>query len=91
MLQVVFVDMNSDLSCIPVSLAPLSWWGTLGLEGCPVYMKQEDLWFLKPLKVCSHVPSLTELTARYIHSILRSECSETATFGADFLALVILL
>lgn len=73
MLQVMLVDMNFDLSCIPVSLAPVSWWGTLGIEGCSVHMKQEDLFFLKPVRTCSQVPSLTELTARFLHSVLKSK------------------
>ena len=66
--------MNSDLSYIPVSLASLSWWGTLGIEGCSsVHLRQEDLCFLKPLRTCDFVLSLTELTARVIHSNLKSE------------------
>jgi hypothetical protein len=69
-MQVVFVDTNPDLSYIPVSLAPL---GSLGIKGCPVHMKQEELWFMKPLNICSHVPSLTEIAARSVHSILRGK------------------
>ncbi len=73
LLQTVLVDMNLDLSCIPVSLAPLSWWGMLGVVGCPSHIKMENLSFLKPLHTCEHVPPLTELTARVLHNILKSE------------------
>lgn len=72
MLQTLLVDMNSAISYIPVSLAPLSWWGMLGVEGCPVHVKEENLSSLKPLNTCGHVPALIELTARFLHGILRS-------------------
>ena len=69
----MLVDSNPDLSCVPVSLAPLSWLGVLGIEKCSLHIKEEDLHFPKPLRTCSRVPSLTELTARSLHGFLKSE------------------
>lgn len=73
MLQTLLVDMNSEICCIPVSLASLSWWGVLGVEGCPVHVEREHINFLKPLTTCEQVPALIELTARSIHTILKGE------------------
>ena len=72
-MQTVLVDTNTELSCIPVSLASLSWWGSLGVDGCPVHTKPADPSFLKPVKTCGHVLSLSELAARFIHSHLKSK------------------
>ena len=72
-LESLLVDTNPSLSCIPVSLASTSWWGTLGAEGCPVHIHEEMLNFLKPLNTCTRIPSLTEITARFLHMYLKGE------------------
>ena len=71
MLRTLLVDMNPDISHVPLSLASVSWWGVLGVEGCPVHVKEENLNFLKPLHTCERVPPLIELTARYLHSMFK--------------------
>lgn len=77
LLHTLLIDMNPAISHIPVSLAPLSWWGVLGVEGCPVHVKEENLSFLKPLNTCGHVPPLIELAARFIHNLLKSKALPT--------------
>lgn len=66
-------DSNPDMSHVPVSLAPLSWWRELGVAGCNVLMTDNDLAEVKVVKKCQVVLPLVELSARSLHSLLKSE------------------
>ena len=70
-------DSNPGISQIPVSLAPLSWWGILGVAGCSVLLEKGDIGVTKLIHECQVIPPLLELAARSLHCHLKGEFSQS--------------
>ena len=75
-LRQLFADSNPGIAQVPVSLAPLSWWGVLGLSGCSVLIETKDLGVTKVVSECPVVPPMLELAARSFHCALRGEAGD---------------
>ena len=65
---------------IPVSLAPLSWWGILGVAGCSVLLEKGDIGATRFIHECPVIPPLLELAARTLHCYLKGEFSSLIFF-----------
>ena len=72
-LRQLCADSNPNISHIPVSLAPLSWWGILGVAGCSVLLEKGDIGVTKFIHECQLVPPLLELAARTLHCHLKGQ------------------